>query len=225
MDMNKQLSFLLLYVFLGLVDLVCLSVCPDFRFLTKPLIMLLLIGYFFSEVKIKNQPLFFVGLVMAWLGDVFLLVDEPLFFMLGLSSFLIMQIIYSICFMKHEKKLSVKRFIPVAIVNVAAIFLVYVLWDHLGDMLIPVLIYTLSIVVMASFGLIRDTGLPGYGFVALGVILFVVSDSVLAYGKFIEKSLVTSLIVMTTYIGAQYLIVVGYIRYLKWSKVKEADNE
>lgn len=221
--MSKQLSFLLLYSIVGLADLVILSLYPEFRVMTKPLIMLLLMGFFVTEIKVKSQLLFFLGLVMAWLGDIFLMVDQPLFFILGLSSFLIMQVIYSICFLRHEREPSSMRFLPVFVVNVAALILVYILWPHLGDMLIPVLVYTLTIVVMASSGLIRDKRLAGYGMIAFGVILFVVSDSVLAYGKFVEKSLITSLTVMTTYIAAQYFIVMGYIKYLKKSNKKEAN--
>lgn len=216
--MNRPLTFLIFYSIIGISDLFSLSLYPDFRYLTKPLIMILLIIYFVSEVKVSKEFLFFAGLVMAWLGDIFLMGEGKWYFILGLSSFLVMQIIYTVCFMRHPRSLSVKNLLPAGVVVLAAMFLINILWEHLGGMLIPVLIYTLSIVLMASFGLLRKRSLPGYNFIAFGVLLFVLSDSVLAYGKFIKGTLLTSLIVMITYIAAQYLIVNGYMRYLKSSE-------
>jgi uncharacterized membrane protein YhhN len=49
-------------------------------------------------------------------------------------------------------------------------------------------------------------------FYAVTGVLFIISDSVLAVNKFVNPVLLSTLIIMGTYIAAQWLITAGYIR-------------
>ena len=74
---------------------------PVGRWVTKPLIMISL-AYFYYKSANKFDKLFFAALVFALIGDSFLLFDIPNFFLFGLGSFLIMQILYSIVFLRQR---------------------------------------------------------------------------------------------------------------------------
>jgi uncharacterized membrane protein YhhN len=54
-----------------------------------------------------------------------------------------------------------------------------------------------------------------YWIVLAGAILFVLSDSGIAFSKFIHPFSGTSLLIMSTYVAAQYLIVAGFIMQSK----------
>ena len=76
---------------------------PEIRLVTKPLLMILLMGHIALE---NPTPALFFTAIFALLGDVFLILpgDNPLFFQLGLGSFLIMQLSYIRLFAKHASE-------------------------------------------------------------------------------------------------------------------------
>jgi uncharacterized membrane protein YhhN len=59
---------------------------------------------------------------------------------------------------------------------------------------------------------ILKSTLPTAFYFLTGAILFVLSDSAIAINKFGHNFSGFSIVVMTTYLAAQYLIVTGYIR-------------
>lgn len=71
----------------------------------KPLLLLLLIAFFHQSLRENNSGLkkwIFLALIFSWIGDVLLLFQdrEELFFLLGLSAFLLAHIFYIIFFHK-----------------------------------------------------------------------------------------------------------------------------
>ena len=63
-----------------------------------------------------------------------------------------------------------------------------------------------------------------FNLVIYGSILFVISDSILAYNKFVFPISYSGLAIMSTYMAAQYLITVGAVeRKLKKHSVIEAE--
>ncbi len=82
------------------------------------------------------------------------------------------------------------------------------LQPHLGGLLVPVALYGLVLGVMAAIA----GGLGGL--IAVGGALFVVSDSVLALGRFLPgyEFAAHDLVVMSTYLAAQGLIALGVVR-------------
>ena len=86
--------------------------------------------------------------------------------------------------------------------------LIFILKDSLHEMFWPVLIYGLTISTFGSVSLINhlETKSKKSLFMLIGAVIFMVSDSVLAINKFYEASHLFEIIVMSTYILAQYLI-------------------
>jgi uncharacterized membrane protein YhhN len=145
--------------------------------------------------------------VFALLGDVFLMLpDSALYFQLGLGSFLIMQLSYIRLFAKQA---SEEAWVPAYARKPLAGVIIYVfsflafLNPHLvSGMKIPVTLYAFALGAMLYFAVrLRNQQ------IVWGAFLFVVSDSVLAFGKFYYSFPGISTVVMSTYIVAQLLLI------------------
>ena len=178
---------------------------PEIRYVTKPLLLILLMGHIAQE---NPKPILFFTAIFALLGDVFLLIpgNNPLFFQLGLGSFLIMQLSYIRLFAKQA---SEESWIPAHARKPLAGVIIYVfsflafLNPYLeGGMKIPVTLYAFALGAMLYFAVRLRNQL-----IVWGAFLFVVSDSVLAFGKFYYSFPGISTVVMSTYIVAQLLLI------------------
>lgn len=207
---------LLLFILAGLSDLAFIHFGLPYRVFSKPLIMISLIAYFAIEVRHWNSKakLFLTALISSLLGDIFLIFDGKSLFIMGLLAFLVMQLIYAYLFYKQKNTNSGKVLMVCAGLLVYAILFNSYTWGRVGDLKVAVVCYTFAIAIMVLFGLLRDTKLPGYGLVATGVLLFMISDSSLALGKFAGGFPYSNLVVMGTYILAQFCIVLGYTKSL-----------
>ncbi len=183
------------------------------RTITKPLILLSLFIFTLSTLGStwKDHLLFIIGLVFAWLGDVFLLGDGNMFFILGLSSFLIMQLIYSIVFFRqkaigiHKRKV---QFIPV--IGISVVFLFFLLPKVEATLYIPLILYCLSIMMMTILAILRWK-VTGYKQVVVGALLFMFSDALLSVNKFGGPIEHAGIGVMLSYGLAQLFICHGYL--------------
>jgi uncharacterized membrane protein YhhN len=92
-----------------------------------------------------------------------------------------------------------------------------VLLPSLGDLKIPVIVYAiiLSTMLLFAFKGYFKWNSPANIYILVGAIIFVSSDSILAFDKFYEPIKFNSLLIMATYITAQYLIVVGILKLNK----------
>lgn len=186
------------------------------RNLTKPLIMISLFGFSFmqlEEKRIKNV-IFFAALFFAFCGDVFLLKSGDTFFMFGLGSFLIMQILY--CYIFYTQKMIGvhKRKWPVLVLLIILILFLVMFIPQMGSLKIPVTIYTVSIVLMTILAVLRWKS-AGYWWVLIGAIFFMISDGVLGVNRFASPIAGGGLIVMATYCIAQCCIVHGQLLVLR----------
>ncbi len=203
--------WLISFVISVILDLYQVYVFGEYRYITKPAIMIslgLYYVYHISSLKADSLKwLFFIALIAAWLGDVFLLKDD--FFLFGLAAFLVMQLIYSYCFWK-DRLVTQPTYVYLGILLFTIGLVAAELWHLLEDLKIPVLVYMTAIGLMSITAFARDRKLSGYWLVFIGTLLFIISDTVLALHQFTEVHL-GSLTVMFTYTAAQLAIVHGYI--------------
>ena len=175
--------------------------------------MILLAGYFISIVSkhiTKLITLTLIALLCSWFGDTFLMFQEnrPIFFILGLSSFLLAHIAYILIFYSFRGAVSKTMILIISLLFVSYSFaLSYLLWHGLGDMKFPVIIYSLVLTFMGIVGVIKN--LKVNNVIVIGVVLFIISDSLLAYTKFVDPIVSGKFLIMTTYILAQFLIIKG----------------
>ncbi|OJU28535.1 MAG: hypothetical protein BGN92_06650 [Sphingobacteriales bacterium 41-5] len=191
-------------------------------FICKPLLVTSLLAYFISETN-GAEPglriLVVLALVFSIAGDTLLMFAnrDELFFLLGLSAFLLAYVFYIITFHKIKVKENIEGRWPWAIVvAIYYFFIISILMPHLAEMKIPVLVYGLVISFMLLVAMLlydlEDNKTARY--ILTGAILFVVSDSVLAINKFYKPFETAGWITMITYISAQYLLVKGLVRYI-----------
>jgi len=186
--------------------------------ITKPLLMISLLILFLEETRSIRTSLkikIILAITLSWFGDVLLMLDlNPNFFILGLASFLIAHIAYIAANVSHgdvdsDKSILVKWMVWIT-ASVYGLAMIWTLWPGLGDLMIPVIIYTVVILAMILTAFSRKVYYISWIYVLIGAVLFVISDSILAYNKFVSELVLGRLLVMSTYILAQYLLIRGY---------------
>lgn len=207
--MKKNKNFLGLFVLVSIMYIIGLLLGNEtLKFIFKPLIMLTLLLYYIKSVKRKSK-LFIGAVLFSFLGDILLLYDTELFFMLGLVSFLLAHILFISMVIGMLKRSTIKQKI-IAVIPFLGTYvgLLFLLTDSLGEMLIPVVIYGLVISVFGVVSLLNHliSKSNASRYLLFGAVFFVVSDSLLAINKFYEPQEYYPVIVIITYIIAQYLI-------------------
>lgn len=215
----------LLYFFIGLL-FIFLQYQPYFipglvaKAFIIPLLMLLLITNFRPGIN-RSHILVLAGLLFSWAGDVILELShiKSELFISGLLCFLLAHVMYIIVFSLVPGKNTIfgKYFYLLIPVFLFGIALIYYLYDDLAEMRIPVILYAIVILTMLSAAInrIEKVSRASYFRVLSGAILFVISDSAIAINKFSHHFESSGIVIMSTYIVAQYLIVTGYINQFR----------
>ncbi|MDR6457429.1 putative membrane protein YhhN [Chryseobacterium vietnamense] len=214
--MLKSVNIKLLLVLLAIVfafDLVFIAMDhSSWRFFTKPLLLPIIIWFYFTYSQqnvFRINQWFLSGLILSFLGDVFLLFEWG--FMPGLGSFLLAHICYIVYFFKIKKK-NAWSWLPFVFLYLGSF--IYYIYPYLNDMTIPVVIYGITIAAMLYFSISTYSSL-----LILGAILFVISDSVLAINMFVKHSTEKELVVMITYVLAQLMLVSGVVGIEKKNRI------
>ena len=195
------------------------------QYLSKPLIIPFLAAYFFIEtgnISSKLQKWILLALFFSWGGDVLLMFQgqRDIFFLLGLSSFLLAHIFYIIFFYKVRLAEKVKSNIWLLLI-VIIYYAALITWlsPYLNEMEWPVRIYgvVISIMLMLAMHMLYINNKKAGKWMMIGALLFVISDSGLAVNKFYQAFEAAGIVIMLTYGLAQFLIVEGAIRYIRSS--------
>lgn len=196
---------------------------PAIHHFTKPLLMPLLLLYAFGAFhSLGSRPplALIVALIASFFGDSFLMYEthKPVYFVLGLGSFLLAHLAYIILFLKTAEPypfiLRIKsRWIMAGVLITYAAGLLVVLLPKAEDLQVPLITYALVLCIMALTAYLRaGKHWKAHSLlVCLGSILFVISDSLLAVNKFIVTLPYAPVWIMGTYLTAQYWIVRGVV--------------
>ena len=199
------------FLALALIELAFVVSFPPGRYITKPLIMISLLVYYISSAY-KTDRLFVLAIIFAWLGDTFLLFEG--YFLYGLGSFLIMQILYAICFLLQRGKATAIKLAGIVLTLLSTSIVLYYLLPALAtELKLPIAIYSGAISLMAITAIARVNNGIHYLLILVGVLCFVISDTILGLNQFYSAIPLGGLAVMFTYITAQYLIIRGYLNY------------
>lgn len=152
------------------------------------------------------QSMIIGGLVFSLAGDVFLMLPQDRFIP-GLFSFLVAHLLYIAAFTNLAGLHNRSGWLYWPYLLVALLMLAY-LWRAVGKLRIYVIAYMLVISVMAWQGAEYwfVSGTTASLLAAIGALLFLISDSVLAIDRFRYKFATASIVVMSTYYVAQLLI-------------------
>ncbi|MCK5730001.1 MAG: lysoplasmalogenase [Draconibacterium sp.] len=195
----------------------------DYSF--KPFILIWIGGYFLmhaSNIDKKVLKLAVFAFLFSWFGDILLMFGEIdfIYFMVGLVSFLIAQIFYISLFLRTinlSGKMPFLKKKPVWLIAYIAFGLIVytLLYSNLDSVLrVAVFVYMVALLGMSAMALNRfGNGHPiSFRYIFIGSILFVLSDTIIALNKFMAPIPYEGIFIMTTYIGAQYLIMRGLLK-------------
>ena len=172
----------------------------------------------------RLAPLAGAGLAVSSLGDFFLGLPQigPLhkdgLFMFGLSSFLVAHLCYIAFFAwrasvhraPHPARLAGIALIVVIIASMLAF-----IGSRLGPMLVPVLLYASVIGVMGVTAMLAKLG---NSLAAIGALLFIASDAMLAIGKFREPFPAGDQLVWIAYYAGQFLMARAFLAKSRYSE-------
>jgi uncharacterized membrane protein YhhN len=191
----------------------------ELHIICKPLILITLGVYYWLNASQHRSTLVLGAIIFSFGGDTLLMFDtsDTIFFTLGLVSFLISHIFYILAYRQHrDEQLTdglqgIQRIRLAFPIILAGTGLVIVLYPVLGALRFPVMAYALVLVLMVLNALFRfgRTNSKSFWMVFGGALLFMVSDSLLAINKFLQPLPQSGLLVMITYITAQYLLIEG----------------
>jgi uncharacterized membrane protein YhhN len=188
--------------------------------LAKPLIMVSLFFYYlFSAAAEYRSNVVVLAIVFSLAGDV-LLMNEA-YFVPGLIAFLMAHVLYIFAYRQFSGEQSdnalnglqrVRLAFPVIL---AGSGLVVILFPVLGDLKIPVMVYAAVLAFMVISALFRYgcTTQKSFFMVFGGATLFMVSDSLLAINKFLIPIGGSGVLIMSTYMAAQFLIIRGLLNH------------
>lgn len=134
-------------------------------------------------------------------------------FLFGLGAFLLGHLIYIVMFRKYRAR-DARRLTPMRMLGEIAILIVLIamlatLWNSLGPLLIPVVIYAVVLCGMGISAMLADLGNP---LAAIGALSFIASDAMLAISKFRGPFAGHEPLVWITYYTAQLLILLGILK-------------
>jgi len=194
-------------------NLACLN------YIFKPLLMPVLIIFFvlFNKSNKKHFLLVSAALISSWLGDLFLMFEtkNALFFVAGLSAFLIAHLFYIFVFsldVRNFNLIKLKPYLPLMLLLYLGVFL-FLLQPNLNELFLPVTIYAIVICTMLLFAFLRykQVNLQSFQLSTFGALLFVLSDSVIAINKFLFPFEWAYPLIITLYATGQFYIVKGLL--------------
>ncbi len=147
--------------------------------------------------------LILLGLLLSWLGDVFLIPKRQLFFIAGLGCFLLAHVAFSAAFLLQPLEVLPLTLATIATV-VAAIIILRWLWPHLSHNFRPAVVsylVAISLMVVLASGTMAAVG-PA---LVIGAVMFAVSDMFVARERFVLPSVANKLWGLPLYYAAQLI--------------------
>lgn len=186
----------------------------QFRFLVKPLPVLVSMLYFLSNVTIKTakNKYMLVALLLLFLAEIVFLFSGLFAFGLGMGLFFFGRLFYGLRFSTNNEY-SIAQVIPLLVlVFVYMVFIVNKVYDNLGYFFVPVILYLFVVLLVLFFAFFRKDVVNTSSFllVFIGVVISVVSDSLKLLQVFSEERIPYEVFLATFLHGlSQFLIVMG----------------
>jgi len=159
----------------------------------------------------RDNLILSVAIGLSCLGDIYLDLGSR-YFSHGLRAFLFAHFAYILLFVRNwprPLRPTGGQLILSALVLVYSLLLSSWLSPSLGAQAVPVMVYICTITVMTVSAI-----LAGFSkrFVWIGAMLFMLSDSMIAAGKFKTPVPLDDYLVWATYYLGQYCIAIGFLR-------------
>ena len=227
--MKTKHQYLLLFYW-GALLLDCFLIYSqheEYRVVTKSSLMPLLLLYYLANSSrrhhLPSKLLTGVALLLAWAGDVFLLMKGEIFFITGLVLFLLMHLLYIIYFWRVHPLFPVRDslyfFLPIFLVSVFDVLVMMKIVPEAGELGIPLIAYmiVISLMFILAFNILSNKKARSLAttFFLPGAVIFIISDTILGFNMFILKDHLLGIPIMLTYGYAQHLMVQGFIKHIR----------
>lgn len=219
---KKYPWFSLLFVIIAVLHLGSITLGSTVaQYITKPIIVISLLIMLGMGTRLSGRfhKRLFTGLLFALAGDILLMfvAQNQSFFIYGLIAFLICHLFYISAFyldFRSAPELD-KKGARIAIVICALLgmgFYVFIR-QNLGILKLPVMAYIFMICFMMMMAVFRNqrVNVLSFNLILYGAMFFIVSDALLAYNRFVQPFNHAHIMIMITYMTAQYLITMGAI--------------
>lgn len=178
------------------------------------LVFSLLVWYSSRQERPMAFTYFKLALLASLIGDIFLSFSGEGWFISGLTSFLVAHVFYTLSFARKDLRQPGPVWLKISLLAASLALLGFALsafLPNLGDLAVPVIIYSLAILAMwNSTNLL--SGNPDSWPLMLGASLFVLSDIILGYNKFHTPLEGSELMIMSSYGAGQGLMTYGLLR-------------
>ncbi|MER2119919.1 MAG: lysoplasmalogenase [Solibacillus sp.] len=193
------------------------TIDSSLKMVFKLLPMILLIALaFLSKVHVKSPYywLISIGLIFCAVGDYTLQ-----WFIVGLIFFLIGHIFYIFAFRSTNQQ-NTPLYVKIILVLYGTLMMFWIAGSLLqkGDTVLAIAV-TAYIFVILTMG--WTSFRTGSKFAVIGAILFIMSDSVLAINRFMFDVPYSHILIMFTYYGAQFFLMLSIFDYDKISSKTE----
>lgn len=187
------------------------------HYITKPLATALLLLIIIRMTPVVARPYrlaIAIGMFFAIGGDIFLMLPQDLF-LAGLVCFLLTHCAYIVALANSGRH----RARPEIFILYAGVVTIVItgLWSFLPPgMHVPVTIYAAALGLMAALAISRAVALTrddenwhSTRRAAIGAVLFVISDTLLAYGRFRWATPLNTVFVLSLYYAAQWFFAIS----------------
>lgn len=194
--------------------------------ISKSVLMFSLLVYFWDRTDEHKDAKWVryttLAIVFTWIGDIMfvLYIKNFLFFFVGISSYFAAHIFFLLSFWKasYSEKLKFHFSLMPIIAIGYTILMAYLIVPYLdGVIQVPISLYALSTLVLIIFAWYRkaQTKPQSFIWVFVGVILIVISDSVLVINRFSSTIPYAQYVTTICFIVAHWLIINGLIKHFK----------
>src|SRR5690606_10207720 len=215
---KKKKPFLVVFLVVLFVDIIFTNIdyLYEYRYATKPWIVITLAIHFYYNCLHLSQEerlLVFLALAFSLVADFILITDNLTFLIVGMSMFILAKICYAILF-SFKARFDIDRLLPfLAVVLMYCLFIMYYLYEGVGDLFVAVVVYIFVTLIVAKMAYLRYNMVnkKSYYFVMAGAVLFMISETIMAFYNFYKPLPFTYTSVLLTYGLSQFFTIRGII--------------
>ena len=179
---------------------------------SKLLIIPALIALVFSDGKPAKK--YIIALLFSWIGDALLIPEGTSFFIGGIAAFWVTQLLYCSLILSKLNGTLLQQFskssalTPLLLVATYLGSTLFLLFPKLNTLLVPVCLYAITLSMTGFLGVLLwvEAKTKTTIYLATGCLLFVLSDSMIAFDAFYFSEVFFTHWIMITYVPAQFLI-------------------
>jgi uncharacterized membrane protein YhhN len=196
-------------IFCALIAILVPYVWPNqhiILYVFKPATTIMILIVAVSSSRSYYKFMIVIGMLFSLMGDIFLMLPSDQF-LIGLICFLITHICYIVAFLFDSR--FGRPLWPYLLLAAIAMAIFELLSGGIDlAMKLPVAIYAAALSFMTAQAIARNSQQKNKGalLAAIGAVLFLISDTTLAYDRFVTVFDAAHAIILSTYYAAQYLI-------------------